>query len=74
VATSAADRTGLLVIRVWLEGTSPHELRARITTSDDLTSRDHTVAMAGTIDDVERIVAAWLRAFSSTVEARAARG
>lgn len=70
IVPSTAEKTGLLVIRVWIEETSPDHLRARITTLDDVTTREESVAVAGSIDQVEEIVALWIRKFSALVRAQ----
>lgn len=56
------ERTGVLLIRVWLEG-EPPMLRARITHRTDLTGSAENVTFAGTSDDISAVVDGWLQAF-----------
>jgi hypothetical protein len=62
VAGRSANRTGVLVISVWLE---PGEegLRARITRTVDITARDEIATVATTPDEIARVVRDWLDAF-----------
>jgi hypothetical protein len=58
------NRTGLLVVRVWIEGDSDDDgLRARITQTVDLVSGAEVVTVAATSDDVCAAVRAWLEAY-----------
>lgn len=57
------NRTGLLVVRVWIEGDSDDAgLRARITQTVDLHSGPE-VSVAATSDDVYAAVRGWLEAY-----------
>ena len=57
------DRTGLLIVRLWIEGNVSDGFRARITQKLDSAVGEHTVAMAGNSDDVCTIVQKWIDAF-----------
>jgi hypothetical protein len=58
------NRTGLLVVRVWIEGDSDDDgLRARITQTVDLLSGAELISTAATSDDVCAAVRAWLEAY-----------
>ena len=58
-----SERTGVIVIRVWIEG-EPHEgFRARVTATRDVLQPDRTTAAAGSVEDVVRIVRQWLEEF-----------
>jgi hypothetical protein len=57
-----ADRTGVVVVRVWLEPGHEQGLRARITATDLATSREMTVS-AASIDEIVEIVRAWIDSF-----------
>ena len=59
----SSEPAGLLVIRIWIEGTRAQGFRARITSTVDLESRDEFVTMAGTPQAVHDAVDAWLSAF-----------
>jgi hypothetical protein len=57
------NRTGLLVVRVWIEGDSDDDvLRARITQTVDLLSGAEVITAAATSDDVYAAVRVWLEA------------
>ncbi len=60
---SATERTGILVIRVWLEQDAPGELRARLTQTGDLGEAATTLATASDVTGVCAAVEAWLRRF-----------
>jgi hypothetical protein len=57
-------RTGVLVVRAWLEGERPGTLRARITSTLDLSRRDVAVSAASSAEEIQRAVRAWLDEFS----------
>jgi hypothetical protein len=65
---TAPQRTGILVIRVWLEQDAPGRLRARLTQAADLgdpaTPLDVATGVPGICDAVE----AWLRRFLDSPE------
>jgi len=57
------DRTGVLVVRVWVEVHPEQGLRARITETNDIVAgRQRSVAVAS-VDEVVEIVRAWLERF-----------
>jgi hypothetical protein len=56
-------KAGVLAIRVWIEETSPLQLRARITHTCDLDRRDQIISVASTTDEIEDAVSLWLRLF-----------
>jgi hypothetical protein len=56
-----SDRTGLLIIRAWLEGESTQPLRAHVRVTDDVsTGIQRTVTLAQP-DRVSELVDSWLR-------------
>lgn len=57
------QRTGLLVVRAWLEDDRPEALRARITSTVDLSHRDFSVVTAHAPEEIQDAVRAWLAAF-----------
>lgn len=58
------NRTGVLVVRVWIEGDSDDDgLRARITQTVDLFAGAEIVTAAATTDDVYAAVRGWLEAY-----------
>jgi hypothetical protein len=57
----AAHRSGLLIIRAWLEPGSTRPLRAHLRLSTDVeTGFDREVTLAN-VDDVSSVVEGWLR-------------
>jgi hypothetical protein len=57
------ERTGILVIRVWLEQDAPGRLRARLTQAADLDHPATTLATAADVPAVCAAVEAWLHQF-----------
>ena len=60
-----SDRTGLLLVRVWLEG-GPSDgdgVRARIIHTLDVTAGAETVTAAATTDQICSAVREWLEAY-----------
>jgi hypothetical protein len=60
---TAAERTGILVVRVWLEPGTPDRLRARLTQAADLGDPPTTLATTADVPGVCAAVEAWLRQF-----------
>lgn len=61
---AALERTGVLVIRVWLEeGLEQDALRARITQTPDISSPTTTETAAASERELVAAVEKWLRAF-----------
>jgi len=65
---SAPERTGILVVRVWLEPGTPGRLRARLTQAADLGDPGTTLATASDLPGVCDAVEAWLRRFLDSPE------
>ena len=61
--SAAPQRTGILVIRVWLEQGTPGRLRARLTQAADLGDPPTTLATTADVPGVCAAVEAWLRQF-----------
>ena len=59
----APARTGILVIRVWLEPEAPGRVRARLTQAAGLDEPATTLATAADVPGVCDAVEAWLRQF-----------
>jgi hypothetical protein len=60
---SVPERTGILVIRVWLEQDAPGRLRARLIQAADLGEPPATLATAADVPEVCAAVETWLRRF-----------
>jgi hypothetical protein len=65
---AAPERTGLLVIRIWLEQDPPGRLRARLTQAAGLGEAPTTLATASDVTGVCDAVEAWLRRFLDSPE------
>jgi len=63
VAARQAERTGVLVIRAWVEVNGEARLRARITRVLDTESGEEAVSVVATRDEITSTVADWLDAF-----------
>lgn len=63
VAPPARERTGVLVVRAWIEPAHENGLRARIVQTLDVTRRQNVVSAAATPDEVYAAVRSWLEAF-----------
>jgi hypothetical protein len=62
----SADRTGILIVRLWLEGNPRDGFRARITQTLDSTRPEQSMATAGNPDDVYAAVRTWVESFISS--------
>ena len=60
--TRTSDRTGIMIVRVWLE-TDAHGFRARMTQTLDATGREEAMATAAEPEDVYAAVRTWVEAF-----------
>lgn len=58
-----SDRTGILIVRLWIEGDAREGLRARITQTLDSTSREQAMATAADPEDVYAVVRTWVETF-----------
>lgn len=58
-----SDRTGLLIVRLWIEGNARDGFRARITQTLDSAGNERAVAMAGTPEAVCTVVQHWVDEF-----------
>jgi hypothetical protein len=66
VPSAAGERTGILVVRAWIEPGVGGGLRARITATLDVAERDEVVTVASSVDGVVAAVADWVDAFVSS--------
>jgi hypothetical protein len=62
--TSEAERTGVLVVRIWIESASG-PLRARVTRTLDVEGGEETSQVAATAEQILRLVRDWIEAFLS---------
>jgi hypothetical protein len=68
VSAQVSERTGALVIRVWIEGSPRPQLRARITRTLDVASGDQVSTGATSTQQIEAVVHAWLESFANSIE------
>ena len=61
--TQTTDRTGLMIVRLWLEGSAGEGLRARITQTLDSNGPEQAMATAATPEDIYTVVRTWVEAF-----------
>ncbi len=67
-APAVPERTGILVIRVWVEQDDAGRLRARLTHAADLGETATTLAVATGVPGICDAVEAWLRRFLDSPE------
>jgi hypothetical protein len=58
------DRAAVMVVRIWVEGPD-NSLRARLTQTLDLGTREQTSHVAATVEEVLALVRDWIGAFLS---------
>lgn len=63
MSAAPAERTGLLVIRAWIESNGQAQLRARITRTLDLEQRAEVSTAASNRDQIVAAVETWLDVF-----------
>jgi hypothetical protein len=63
VAALPAERTGLLVIRAWIEENGEVRLRARITRMVDVAAREQISTVVATPEEITGAVVEWLERF-----------
>ena len=65
-APAVPERTGIPVIRVWIEQDDAGRLRARLTQAADLGEKATTLAVAAGMPAICDAVEAWLRQFADS--------
>ena len=63
MAALPAERTGLLVIRAWIEANGETRLRARITRMVDVNAQEQISTVAATPEEITGTVVEWLETF-----------
>jgi hypothetical protein len=58
------ERTGVLVVRAWIEG-DPPQLKARITQTTDVATREPVSSAASTAEQIYDAVRRWLEEFEA---------
>lgn len=60
-----AKSNGVLVIRFWREHAGPDGFRARVSRTADISHRPRNSSLVSSIDEVRRLVEAWLQECAS---------
>ena len=63
--TKTFDRTGILIVRLWIEGNASEGFRARITQTLDATDGEQAMSTAANPEDIYAVVRTWVEAFAS---------
>ncbi|MGZ6496265.1 MAG: hypothetical protein ACXVD9_09030 [Actinomycetota bacterium] len=61
--TQSADRTGILIVHLWIEANATDGFRARITQTLDSTDPEQAMATAANPEDIYAVVRTWVEAF-----------
>ena len=59
----SSERTGILILRLWIEGNARDGFRARITQMLDSASAEKAMAAAANPEDVYAAIRTWVEAF-----------
>lgn len=59
-----AERAGVMIVRIWIEQGHENALRARLTESGDLASREQTTHSASSVDEIVQLVRDWAERFA----------
>jgi len=63
MSMSSDERTGLILVRAWIEGDDRSTFRVRITERIDVTGAEQTVSAAATVEETCDVVRRWLERF-----------
>ncbi len=63
MSAQPSDRTGILILRLWIEADADEEFRARITQTLDSTGTEQAIATAADPGDIYAVVRTWVEAF-----------
>lgn len=63
--TQSSDRTGILIVRLWIEGNALEGFRARITQTLDSTGPDQAMSTTANPEDIYAVVRTWVEAFAN---------
>jgi hypothetical protein len=61
---SSGERTGVMVIRLWLETAAENALRARVIVVPDVESREAEDEVASSVDEIVEIVRQFASSFA----------
>jgi hypothetical protein len=71
VRSPRAEKSGALIIRIWVEQDAPLRVLARISSTTDLDEERHSSTVASSTHEIEEAVRGWLNSF---VEAATGNG
>jgi hypothetical protein len=71
VRSPPSEKSGALIIRIWVEQHAPLRILARISSTTDLDEEKRSSTVAGSTGEIEEAVRGWLNSF---VEAASAGG
>jgi hypothetical protein len=60
------DRTGVLILRLWIEASHKTALRARITQTLDSTATEQPVGVAASAENICAVVKQWVQNFEDS--------
>jgi hypothetical protein len=63
MTTRSSDRTGFLIVRLWIEGNAREGFRARITRSLDSAGHEQEMSVTAAPEDLYAVVRTWVEAF-----------
>lgn len=63
-----ADRTAILIVRLWVEADAGDGFRARITQTFDSTSSEHAVLAAANPENLYAVVRTWVESFLASAD------
>lgn len=61
--TPYPDRTGILIVRLWIEGDARQGFRARVTHTLDSAGSERAMSTSADPEDVYAVVRMWVEAF-----------
>jgi hypothetical protein len=63
MTSPSSDRTGILILHLWIEAAADEGFRARITQTFDSAGPEQAMATAATPEDIYSVVQTWVEAF-----------
>jgi hypothetical protein len=67
--TAAADRTGVMVVRIWIEGHG-ESIRARLTETLDIASGEESSHVVASEEEIVEGIRQWVREFAAQPRTR----
>jgi hypothetical protein len=66
VRSPPCEKSGVLIIRIWIEQNTTLRILARISSTIDLDGKEHSSTVASSTDEIERAVRGWLNSLVET--------